>query len=177
MRQIGNIFADYDDLVTARIRSGITPTVPPNRLLIKDMLYSIGVKHVTIDRVRRIDRGLKHDQAERPVDALCGSCASGKAAVDPDGWVYPCVFSRWLRNSMIRFSYMYIRIRSHHVRCQVGRARSVPTSVGRGPDSRAPVKNRRVAARSRFPQTRTSMTWPNWSIARYRYTRRPVTLA
>ena len=30
------------------------------------------------------------------------------------------------------------------------------------------VKNRRVAARSRFSETSTSMTCPNWSIARYR---------
>jgi transposase InsO family protein len=47
-------------------------------------------------------------------------------------------------------------------------ARSVVTSVGDGPCSSAWVKNRRVAARSRFSATSTSMTWPNWSIARYR---------
>jgi len=39
----------------------------------------------------------------------------------------------------------------------------------------ARVKNRRVAARSRCSETSTSMTWPNWSIARYRYTHRPAT--
>ena len=39
---------------------------------------------------------------------------------------------------------------------------------GRGPCSRGRVKNRRVAARSRFSETRTSMTCPNWSIPRYR---------
>ena len=46
--------------------------------------------------------------------------------------------------------------------------RSVLTSVGRGPCFRARVKNRQVAARSRFSDTSTSMTWTNWSIARYR---------
>jgi hypothetical protein len=30
------------------------------------------------------------------------------------------------------------------------------------------IKNRRVAAKSRFSDTRTSMTWPYWSIARYK---------
>jgi hypothetical protein len=38
-------------------------------------------------------------------------------------------------------------------------------SLGRGPCSKARVKNRRVAARSRFWETSTSMTCPNWSIA------------
>jgi hypothetical protein len=47
-------------------------------------------------------------------------------------------------------------------------ARSVFTSVGRGLWLSAWVKNRRVAARARFSVMRTSMTWPNWSIARYR---------
>jgi hypothetical protein len=46
-------------------------------------------------------------------------------------------------------------------------ARSVLTPAGRGPCSRARVKNRRVAAKSRFCATTTSMTWPCWSIARY----------
>jgi hypothetical protein len=47
-------------------------------------------------------------------------------------------------------------------------ALSVMTSVGDGPCSSARVKNRRVAAMSRFWETSTSMTCPNWSIARYR---------
>jgi hypothetical protein len=38
-------------------------------------------------------------------------------------------------------------------------------------------RNRRVAARSRFSATNTSMTCPNWSMARYRYTHRPAPLA
>jgi hypothetical protein len=42
--------------------------------------------------------------------------------------------------------------------CSVG-----VTSVGDGPCCSAWVKNRRVAATSRFVDTSTSMTWPNWS--------------
>jgi len=41
----------------------------------------------------------------------------------------------------------------------------VVTSVGDGPCSNAWVKNRRVASRSRFSVTRTSMTWPNGIVA------------
>jgi hypothetical protein len=48
-------------------------------------------------------------------------------------------------------------------------ARSVVTLVEHGPCTRARMKNRRVAARSRFGDTSTSMTWPSWSIARYRH--------
>ena len=36
------------------------------------------------------------------------------------------------------------------------------------PEATPRVKNWRVAARSRCSDTRTSMTWPYWSIARYR---------
>jgi hypothetical protein len=45
-------------------------------------------------------------------------------------------------------------------------ARLVVTSVGRRAAFSARAKNRRVAARSRFGEARTSMTCPCWSIAR-----------
>ena len=47
----------------------------------------------------------------------------------------------------------------------------------RWPVLQARVKNRRVAARSRFSETNTSMICPNWSMARCRYTHRPEILA
>jgi hypothetical protein len=46
-------------------------------------------------------------------------------------------------------------------------ARSVVTSTGNGPHSGARLKNARAAVPSRRAQTRTSMTWPCWSVARY----------
>jgi hypothetical protein len=55
-------------------------------------------------------------------------------------------------------------------------ARSVVTSAGTVPARSARVKNRRAAARSRRADSSTSMTWPCWSIARYRYVHRPATL-
>ncbi len=39
------------------------------------------------------------------------------------------------------------------------------------------LKKRRVAAKSRFSETNTSMTCPNWSLARYKYTHRPAIFA
>ncbi len=49
---------------------------------------------------------------------------------------------------------------------RVGRG-AVGGHLGRAPPwDRARVKNRRAAAGSRFSEARTSMTWPNWSIAR-----------
>jgi hypothetical protein len=45
----------------------------------------------------------------------------------------------------------------------------VVTLVEHGPCTRARMKNRWVAARSRFGDISTSMTWPSWSIARYRH--------
>jgi hypothetical protein len=48
-------------------------------------------------------------------------------------------------------------------RCFVGRHR-----VGVGAVIESRVKHRRVAAKSRFSDTSTSMTWPYWSIARYK---------
>ncbi|MCU1671363.1 MAG: radical protein [Blastococcus sp.] len=66
------------------------------------MLRSLGVQHIQLDRVRGIGRGQDFGIAEVSVGELCGSCAAGRAAIDPDGWVYPCVFSRWLQVGNIR---------------------------------------------------------------------------
>ena len=51
---------------------------------------------------------------------------------------------------------------------RVGGARSVVTSAGAVAPASARVKNRRAAFLSRLGDTSTSMTWPNWSTARYR---------
>jgi len=38
-----------------------------------------------------------HPAFARPSEAqLCGNCAQGVAAISADGWVWPCVFARWL---------------------------------------------------------------------------------
>jgi hypothetical protein len=58
----------------------------------------------------------------------------------------------------------------------MGGALSVVTSTGAGPRVSARVKKRRAAAVSRCSDSRTSMTCPYWSTARYSYVQRPATL-
>lgn len=63
----------------------------------ENMLRDLGVKRLGKDRVRQIGRGLEQTGgADYSIDELCGKCGLLNAAVDPDGNVYPCVFSRWL---------------------------------------------------------------------------------
>lgn len=56
-------------------------------------LKSIGIANVKIDRIRGIGRGA--DGAPGPAE-LCGRCGHNVVAVNADGDVSPCVFSRWL---------------------------------------------------------------------------------
>jgi Iron-sulfur cluster-binding domain len=65
-------------------------------------LRSIGVTDIRVDVARGIGRASSYNKPGRPVDELCGHCAEAKAAVDPHGWVYPCVFSRWLKIGNVR---------------------------------------------------------------------------
>jgi MoaA/NifB/PqqE/SkfB family radical SAM enzyme len=85
-------------------------------------LRSIGVTNIRADVARGIGRGAAHNKPERPVDALCGHCVESKAAVDPYGWVYPCVFSRWLRIGNIRsqhFADIMMSATTHSVRAEL----------------------------------------------------------
>lgn len=70
----------------------------------EQMLRSIGVTNVGVDRVRGVGRGATYDRPTDSVETLCGACSSSRAAVDPNGWVYPCVFSRWLKIGNVRES-------------------------------------------------------------------------
>ena len=60
-----------------------------------DSLRDIGVRHIRIDRTRGIGRAGTQD-SKASAEELCGHCAKGRLAIDPAGWAYPCVFSRWL---------------------------------------------------------------------------------
>ncbi len=80
------------------LRVGLVQVLPEQGITeTEEMLRAMGVENIGVDQVRGIGRGGLHDTPARPVDALCGHCASWRAAVDPNGWVYPCVFSRWLQ--------------------------------------------------------------------------------
>jgi MoaA/NifB/PqqE/SkfB family radical SAM enzyme len=50
---------------------------------------------IRVDDLRSVGRGaVGSTPVARDEDALCGNCASGVAAILPDGSVHPCVFSR-----------------------------------------------------------------------------------
>lgn len=55
-------------------------------------LRALGIDRIAVDRIRAIGRGGGNDPSE-----LCGHCGKGVAAVGPDGDVWPCVFSRWVK--------------------------------------------------------------------------------
>lgn len=59
-------------------------------------LRDLGVNRVRKDTVRSVGRGEIYVKVEQPEQALCGACARGKACIVPSGYVYPCVFARWL---------------------------------------------------------------------------------
>ena len=59
-------------------------------------LRDLGVRHVQVDRLRRIGRAVQFGVENNPVDELCGHCADARVAIDSLGWAYPCVFARWL---------------------------------------------------------------------------------
>jgi len=52
--------------------------------------------------VRRVGRGAGTTVSD--LDQLCGHCGEGKLAISPEGEVWPCVFSRWLRLGNVRES-------------------------------------------------------------------------
>ena len=61
----------------------------------KRFLRGLGVRRIETDRVRGIGRGQALVPDAQPLLELCGSCWQGKLSVDPDGYAYPCVFSRF----------------------------------------------------------------------------------
>jgi MoaA/NifB/PqqE/SkfB family radical SAM enzyme len=62
-------------------------------------LTSMGITKVATDRVRHIGRG--GDGTPAPAE-LCGHCGHDVAAVNADGEVSPCIFTRWLSAGNVR---------------------------------------------------------------------------
>lgn len=59
-------------------------------------LRSIGVRNVGSDRTRGLGRGVRQLSTKlNPFGELCGHCGEGKIAIDNNGNVYPCVFSKF----------------------------------------------------------------------------------
>jgi len=63
-------------------------------------LEGLGVTRIGVDHVRPFGRGAR-DQAPDPAN-LCGRCGIGKAAIDPNGDVSPCVFSGHVRVANVK---------------------------------------------------------------------------
>lgn len=59
-----------------------------------EFIRQLGVQDVKVDVERGIGRG-RRERAVEPVQELCGACWDSKLAVDADGNVFPCVFSRF----------------------------------------------------------------------------------
>jgi MoaA/NifB/PqqE/SkfB family radical SAM enzyme len=67
-------------------------------------LRGLGVSEIRVDWSRGVGRGATQPSSDASTDELCGRCADGKLAIQPDGWVYPCVFARWLPVGNVRGS-------------------------------------------------------------------------
>lgn len=57
-------------------------------------LLQLGIRDVRVDQVRPFGRG--GAGAYPDVSRLCGMCGRAKFAVSPNGYVWPCVFARWM---------------------------------------------------------------------------------
>ncbi|SHN16485.1 radical SAM protein [Actinacidiphila paucisporea] len=57
-------------------------------------LLQLGIRDVRTDRIRPFGRGA--GGAYPDVSGLCGMCGRAKFAISPDGYVWPCVFARWM---------------------------------------------------------------------------------
>jgi MoaA/NifB/PqqE/SkfB family radical SAM enzyme len=65
-----------------------------------ELLEAQKVTSIKLDHIREVGRGQKKDVHN--FDALCGNCSGPVASIDPEGQVYPCVFSRWLPVGNVR---------------------------------------------------------------------------
>lgn len=76
------------------IRAAIVDVVDGQRVnQAREELHALGVHKIGTDWVRGVGRGAK---APAQVSQLCGRCGQGKAAIGPDGDVWPCVIGRWM---------------------------------------------------------------------------------
>ncbi|HZU16261.1 MAG TPA: radical SAM protein [Candidatus Dormibacteraeota bacterium] len=85
------------------VRVGVVEVLPGQEMAeTVAELEELGVSEIRVDRVRRVGRGA--GSAVPDLDQLCGHCGEGKLAISPEGEVWPCVFSRWLRLGNVRES-------------------------------------------------------------------------
>lgn len=63
-------------------------------------LESLGVQRIRVDHARPFGRAAEGQEPD--TSGLCGNCGTGKAAINPDGSVSPCVFSEWMGVGNVR---------------------------------------------------------------------------
>jgi radical SAM protein with 4Fe4S-binding SPASM domain len=63
----------------------------------EEVLQGLGVGSINTDHLRGVGRGKTNLHSEDPFQELCGACWRGQLAIDPQGDVFPCVFSRFWR--------------------------------------------------------------------------------
>lgn len=59
-------------------------------------MKALGVTRVNVDRVREVGNAATTAVTLPSVTQLCGACGEARAAIGPDGQVWPCVLSRFL---------------------------------------------------------------------------------
>lgn len=83
------------------IRASIVEVLDGQRIeAARAELESLGVTRIRIDRKRAIGNGA-HELTPETAE-LCGRCGQGKAAISPDGEVWPCVMGRFLVAGNVR---------------------------------------------------------------------------
>lgn len=106
-RRPGSYKATWANLVEAR-RRGIDVKVGLVEVLDGQnidgalaLLDALGVTNRTLDRVRPVGRAAERGHLPS-IDDLCGRCGRGRAAIDTDGRLMPCVLGRHLSAGNVR---------------------------------------------------------------------------
>ncbi|HVB41178.1 MAG TPA: SPASM domain-containing protein [Streptosporangiaceae bacterium] len=73
------------------IRAGVIDTGAGQVEGAKEDIRTLGITRIGVDRVRAVGRG-----GSNGISELCGRCGKGVAAISPNGYVWPCIFSRWM---------------------------------------------------------------------------------
>jgi MoaA/NifB/PqqE/SkfB family radical SAM enzyme len=59
-------------------------------------MVALGATHVNVDHVREVGNAATAARTLPSVTQLCGNCGDSRAAIGPDGQIWPCVLSRFL---------------------------------------------------------------------------------
>lgn len=101
------------------------------------VLERLGVTDIGYDDLRQVGRGVR--DAAPGVDQLCGRCGDRKAAISPEGEVWPCVFSRWLpAGNVLREPLLDILTGPAFTRIVTGLRDAFTSPTSCGPDSCTP---------------------------------------